>query len=106
MKKTILTLVIFIISISVFAQSWSDTVNQIEKIFARYKPGIPGAELAISRNGQIIFSKTWGMADLEHNISLTTQSPTEAGSVSKQFTSAAILLLDLLFLLKNSRWDI
>ena len=94
MKKTTLTLVIFIISVSLFAQSWQDTVNQIDKIFARYKPGIPGTELAISRNGQIIFSKAWGMADLEHNISLTPQSPTEAGSVSKQFTSAAILLLE------------
>src|SRR4030095_16250988 len=94
MKKTLLTLIIFFISLSVFAQSWTDTVNQIEKIFTRYKPNIPGAELAISRNGQIIFSKAWGMADLEHNISLTPQSPTEAGSVSKQFTAAAILLLE------------
>jgi len=94
MKKTFLILGICIISFSSFAQSWTDTLNQIEKIFTRYKPNIPGAELAISRNGQIIFSKAWGMADLEHNVALTTASPTEAGSVSKQFTAAAILLLE------------
>jgi len=94
MKKTILILGICIISLSAFTQSWTDTLNQIEKIFTRYKATIPGAELAISRNGQIIFSKAWGMADLEHNVALTTASPTEAGSVSKQFTAAAILLLE------------
>jgi CubicO group peptidase (beta-lactamase class C family) len=34
------------------------------------------------------------MADLEHNAPLTTQSPIEIGSVSKQFTAACILLLE------------
>lgn len=76
------------------AQSWQDTVLQIEQLFARYKPANPGAQLAISRNGNIIFSKAWGMADLEHNVPLTTGSISEAGSVSKQFTAAAILLLE------------
>lgn len=77
------------------AQSWQDTVASIEKIFSRYNSNaVPGAELAISRHGQVIFSRAWGMADLEHNIPLTTQSLTEAGSVSKQFTAASILLLE------------
>jgi CubicO group peptidase (beta-lactamase class C family) len=34
------------------------------------------------------------MADLEHSIPLNTESVIEAGSVSKQFTAAAILLLE------------
>lgn len=34
------------------------------------------------------------MADMEHTIPLTTDSITEAGSVSKQFTAASILLLE------------
>jgi CubicO group peptidase (beta-lactamase class C family) len=76
------------------AQSWADTVAKIEQAFARYKPANPGAMLAISRNNEVIFSKAWGIADLEHAIPLTTTSPCEAGSVSKQFTAAAILLLE------------
>ena len=76
------------------AQTWTDTTAQIEKIFSRYLPNNPGTELAIMRNGKIIFSKAWGMADLEHGAQLSVESPTEAGSVSKQFTSAAILLLE------------
>ncbi|MBC7934942.1 MAG: beta-lactamase family protein [Rhizobacter sp.] len=89
-------LIILLLNVCRFgkAQNWQDTVLQIEKIFARYKPPNPGAQFAISRNGNIIFSKAWGMADLEHNVSLTTESISEAGSVSKQFTAAAILLLE------------
>lgn len=94
MKKLILSITFLTVYLFTLAQSWQDTVARIEKIFARYKPGNPGAQLAIGRHGKIIFSKAWGMADMEHTIPLTTESITEAGSVSKQFTAAAILLLE------------
>ena len=94
MKKLTLALGLIAIHILTIAQGWQDTVAQIEKVFSRYKSGNPGTQLAISRNGKIIFSKAWGMADLEHAAPLTTGSITEAGSVSKQFTAAAILLLE------------
>jgi CubicO group peptidase (beta-lactamase class C family) len=94
MTKIFLSIVFITICLFTNAQSWKDTVDRIEKIFLRYKPGNPGTQLAISRHGKIIFSKAWGMADLEHNVPLTTQSITEAGSVSKQFTAASILLLE------------
>lgn len=94
MKKFPLLLLMAVNCLIASAQSWPDTVAAIEKLFSRYTNTTPGAELAISRNGQVIFSKAWGLADLEHNVPLTTTSPTEAGSVSKQFTAAAILLLE------------
>jgi CubicO group peptidase (beta-lactamase class C family) len=94
MKKLPLLLLMAVNCLIASAQSWPDTVAAIEKLFSRYTNTTPGAELAISRNGQVIFSKAWGLADLEHNVPLTTTSPTEAGSVSKQFTAAAILLLE------------
>ncbi len=93
MKKIALLLLIAFPFIAT-AQTWDDTVRSIEKICERYKPSNPGAQLAISRNGKLLFSKAWGLADLEHNVPLTTISVTEAGSVSKQFTAAAILLLE------------
>lgn len=76
------------------AQSWQDTLARIESAFARFKPDGPGAQMAISRNGKVIFSKAWGLAELEHKTPMTTTSLIEAGSVSKQFTAAAILLLE------------
>jgi len=90
--KKILFLLLF--PVTTYAQGWQDTVRAIENIFSRYRAENPGCELAISRNGRVIFSKAWGVADLEHQVRLTTTSITEAGSVSKQFTAAAILLLE------------
>ncbi|MEP7252097.1 MAG: serine hydrolase domain-containing protein [Ginsengibacter sp.] len=75
-------------------QTWQDTLSLIDKQFSQYLPNNPGCQLSISRNGEIIFSKAWGMADLERVVPLSTNSIFEAGSVSKQFTAAAILLLE------------
>lgn len=63
-------------------------------MFNRYLPDNPGGQLSVSRNGTVIFSKAWGLADMEHKIPYTTETVTEAGSISKQFTAAAILLLE------------
>jgi CubicO group peptidase (beta-lactamase class C family) len=93
MKRLLVPILLFLVHVSQ-AQTWQDTLAKIEKAFERYKPAIPGAQVTISRNGKILFSRAYGMADLEHGAALTTQSPTEAGSVSKQFTAAAILLLE------------
>lgn len=94
MKTFSLFILSCIIPICTFAQTWQDTLAKIESAFSRYTPETPGAQFTISRNGQIIFSKAWGLADLERNVPLTTKSLIEAGSVSKQFTAAAILLLE------------
>ena len=86
-------LFIFLLSFEAKAQTPQDTAAAIEKIFARYQSQNPGAQLTVSQKGVILFSKAWGMADMEHNIPMRTNSVTEAGSVSKQFTAAAVLLL-------------
>ena len=93
--KTLITAICCVFSaLVVKAQSFADTAAAIEKTFARYRPQNPGAQVSVSRNGTIIYSHAWGMADLEHNIPLTTENVSEAGSVTKEFTAAAILLLE------------
>ncbi len=94
MSKIILFVFVLVMNIVVNGQTWQDTVLLIDKIMSRYSDANPGAQLAISRNGEIIYSSVKGMADLEHNVTLNKQSKIEAGSVSKQFTAAAILLLE------------
>jgi CubicO group peptidase (beta-lactamase class C family) len=75
------------------AQTAKDTTAIINSFFWRYTPENPGGELAISKDGKVIFSKAWGLADLDHQVAYTTETVSEVGSISKQFTAAAILLL-------------
>jgi CubicO group peptidase (beta-lactamase class C family) len=94
MKALRLLVITILFSQISYGQTWQDTVSLIERTFSQYQSKNPGCQLSISRNGQIIFSKAWGMADLERNIPLSVNSILEGGSVSKQFTAAAILLLE------------
>jgi len=93
MKRLLLFFLLIAMYRSASAQTWQDTVNIITHLFDRYKPENPGCQLAVSRNGKIVFSKAWGLADLERNVPYTTETVTEAGSITKQFTAASILLL-------------
>jgi CubicO group peptidase (beta-lactamase class C family) len=43
--------------------------------------------------GRDTWTAAYGMADLEHSVANTPATVFEAGSVSKQFTAAAVLLL-------------
>ena len=54
----------------------------------------PGCAVGVARDGRTPLSKAYGMADLEHDVPNTPETIFEAGSVSKQFTAAAILLLE------------
>ena len=74
-------------------KSLQDSLQPIDKLFEGINTGMPGGVLSISRNGQVLYQKAFGMADLEHNVINTTETIFEAGSVSKQFTAASVLLL-------------
>lgn len=64
-----------------------------EKITKAYLPPAPGCAAAVSLNGEVVFEKAFGLADLEFNIPNTPQTIFESGSVAKQFTAAALVLL-------------
>ena len=64
-----------------------------EKFTKAYVGPGPGCAAAVSLNGETVFEKAFGLADLEHNVPNTTQTIFESGSVAKQFTSAAVVLL-------------
>lgn len=54
---------------------------------------IPGLSLAVVRNGKVIKAKGYGHANLEWKISATPQTVYEIGSLTKQFTAAAVMML-------------
>jgi CubicO group peptidase (beta-lactamase class C family) len=57
------------------------------------KQKIPGLSLLIMRNGKISKMKGYGLANVEHQVPVSPDTIFESGSVGKQFTAAAILLL-------------
>jgi CubicO group peptidase (beta-lactamase class C family) len=66
---------------------------KVDAVFARWTAQTPGCAVGVSKAGKPILQKAYGMADLEHDVPNRPDTIFEAGSVSKQFTAAAILLL-------------
>ena len=66
---------------------------QVDAIFSRWSRETPGCAVGVARGGVPVLRKAYGMADLEHDVPNTPDTIFEAGSVSKQFTAAAVLLL-------------
>ncbi len=54
---------------------------------------IPGGLVAVVSRGRIIHLKTYGMANVELSVPVTDSTVFEIGSISKQFASAAAMLL-------------
>src|SRR5699024_3601310 len=75
------------------SQSLEDKKNTLDKYLSQFSKDEPGAELVIAKNGEIIYSNLFGYSNLQTHSKINRQTVFEAGSVSKQFTAAAILLL-------------
>jgi CubicO group peptidase (beta-lactamase class C family) len=54
----------------------------------------PGCAAAVDSAGTALYRGAFGLAELEYQVPITVQTIFEAGSVSKQFTAAAVLLLE------------
>ena len=68
-----------------------DRVDQL--LAAHDNSDSPGAVVGVYRDGALTFSKAYGLADLSHHVPFTTETLTNIGSTSKQFTAFAIGLL-------------
>jgi CubicO group peptidase (beta-lactamase class C family) len=77
------------------AASQSPVVSEasVDAVFSRWNTDSPGCAVGVARAGQPVLQKAYGMADLEHDVPNKPDTIFEAGSVSKQFTAAAVLLL-------------
>jgi CubicO group peptidase (beta-lactamase class C family) len=73
------------------AQDLSATAD---RVFAQWNSThTPGCAVGVSRNSVSIFQRGYGMADLENGTPITATTILESGSVAKQFTATAVLLL-------------
>jgi D-alanyl-D-alanine carboxypeptidase len=77
------------------AQLPADLTQKIDTVVADAltRTGVPSASIAIVKDGQIAYVKAYGDAKLEPKTQASTQMRYSIGSISKQFTATAILLL-------------
>jgi CubicO group peptidase (beta-lactamase class C family) len=54
---------------------------------------IPGVSLAVLRKGKIVLLKSYGLANVEHRVPVIPETVFQSGSIGKQFTAAAVMIL-------------
>jgi len=93
--KNVLLLFALLLFLHVAAQKKTDTLTtRIDAIFKNYnnKTG-PGLAAGIVKDGKILFTKGYGLANLEYDIANTPATIFDIASISKQFTGLAISIL-------------
>ena len=68
--------------------------SRVDKLFAQLdKPDSAGCAVGVVKDGKLVYARGYGMADLEHQVPISTRSAFDIASISKQFTAMAIMLL-------------
>jgi CubicO group peptidase (beta-lactamase class C family) len=95
--KSLLVLLLITVPTSLLAQEAlsPETRAAIDKAAAEVlaKSGAPSASVAVVKDGKIAYENAYGTANLETKTPATPQMRYSIGSISKQFTAAAVLLL-------------
>ncbi|MFO1499488.1 MAG: serine hydrolase domain-containing protein [Verrucomicrobiota bacterium] len=82
------------IKAEVLQRSADSTTAAVDRLFAEWNTtNAPGCMVAVSRNGQLLHERGYGMANLEMDVPITDATVLPVASISKQFTALCILLL-------------
>jgi len=73
------------------AQSLESKIDKILR--TQFKTNETGVSALVAKDGNVIYRKAFGKADLELDVNMTSKNVFEVGSITKQFTSVAILML-------------
>lgn len=98
LSRFVFIVVILLSSVSVInaqAELSPELRGKIDKLAADTlaKSGVPSASIAVVRDGKIVYLNAYGSARLEPKTPATSGMRYSIGSISKQFTAAALLLL-------------
>jgi D-alanyl-D-alanine carboxypeptidase len=96
MRRIVTALLVFALTAALHAQELPAEMRaSIDKAAADIlaKTGAPSASIAVVRDGRIVYTHAYGIANLETKLPASPQMRYSIGSISKQFTAAAILML-------------
>lgn len=63
----------------------------VDQVMRRFT--VPGAAVMVLQHGRLIHAKAYGQRDMERGLPVRTDTPFEIGSITKQFTAAAVVQL-------------
>jgi CubicO group peptidase (beta-lactamase class C family) len=98
-KQSIKIIFLFCIILSIVSNAHAQTlpdsiVKKIDRLFSQWdKPNTPGCVIGIVSKSSLIYTRGYGMADMEHGIPIKPATVFYMASVSKQFTGYSIVLL-------------
>jgi CubicO group peptidase (beta-lactamase class C family) len=81
------------VALCVKGQPVKSKSTEVDRIFAAFNTHTPGCAVGVAEHGTVALRAGYGMADLERGVPVTADTVFESGSVAKQFTAMAILLL-------------
>ncbi|MCE7995183.1 MAG: beta-lactamase family protein [Roseivirga sp.] len=92
MKKYILLILVCFFSLLVNAQMKES--QKIDSLFSEWdQADVPGCALGVIKEGQLVYARGYGLANMEYDIPNSVSTVFRIGSTSKQFTAASIVLL-------------
>jgi CubicO group peptidase (beta-lactamase class C family) len=92
MKTSSLSFVVAALLVGTPAHA-QDKTSDIDKIFSWATSATPGCAVAVSHHGKLVVNRAYGSADLERDVPISPGTVFDAGSLTKQFVAAAVLLL-------------
>ncbi|TMM59301.1 beta-lactamase family protein [Maribacter algarum] len=97
MKSLFTALLLFAITIS-FSQEVKKrqiTPAQIDDVFSQWDTADrPGIAVGVLNDGEIVYTKGYGLANLEHKIPISAETRFHIGDIAKEFTVYSLLLLE------------
>ncbi|MNK44407.1 Penicillin-binding protein 4* [compost metagenome] len=93
MKKIILTSLLLLIQVVVFAQNLDKKIDSLLSNVFTDTNG-PGGVFMIAKAGKPIYQKAFGKANIELDVDMNTENVFQLGSITKQFTAIGILMLE------------
>jgi CubicO group peptidase (beta-lactamase class C family) len=88
-----IVVLLFVAAASAHAQQPTDLGAVADRVFAQWSQATPGCAVGVAQGGRVLLTRGYGMANLETGTPITAETIFESGSVAKQFTATAVLLL-------------
>lgn len=95
LQAIITSLLLLLTSYATDCQSYSQQKQKADRLVKVHDQGQgPGLAITVKQNGRTLYKKQQGLANLEYRIPISDSTVFLVGSISKQFTTFSVLLLE------------